>query len=194
MKYDDRKIAGSLLFIGAVLCVLGIIVAEALYTGYSTSENYISDLGVGPSSLIFNSSLFLLGVLTVGGAYFIQRAFDFRLFSILAAITGIGAMGVGLFPEDAGVVHAVFSFITFLFAGLSAIMSYKLQKSPFSYFSVILGVVVLLALGLFASGTFLGLGKGGMERMIAYPALLWAIGFGGHLISYSSDKSTAKKS
>ena len=194
MKYDDRKIAGSLLFIGAVLCVLGIIVAEALYTGYSTSENYISDLGVGPSSLIFNSSLFLLGVLTVGGAYFIQRAFDFRLFSIFAAITGIGAMGVGLFPEDAGVVHVVFSFITFLFAGLSAIMSYKLQKQPFSYFSVILGVVVLLALVLFASGTFLGLGKGGMERMIAYPALLWAIGFGGHLISYCSDTSTAKKS
>jgi hypothetical membrane protein len=193
MKYDDRKIAGSLLFIGAVLCVLGIIVAEALYTGYSTSENYISDLGVGPSSLIFNSSLFLLGVLTVGGAYFIQRAFDFRLFSIFAAITGIGAMGVGLFTEDAGVVHVVFSFITFLFAGLSAIMSYKLQKPPFSYFSVILGVVVLLALVLFASGTFLGLGKGGMERMIAYPALLWAIGFGGHLISYSSDTSTAKK-
>jgi hypothetical protein len=26
------------------------------------------------------------------------------------------------------------------------------------------------------------LGKGGMERMIAYPMLLWAIGFGGHLI------------
>ena len=193
MKYNDRKIAGSLLFIGAVLCVLGIIIAEALYPGYSTSENYISDLGVGPSSLIFNSSLFLLGALTVCGAYLIQRASDFRLFSILAAITGIGAMGVGLFTEDAGVVHAVFSFITFLFAGLSAIMSYKLQKPPFSYFSVILGVVVLLALVLFASGTFLGLGKGGMERMIAYPALLWAIGFGGHLISYSSESSTAKK-
>jgi len=136
----------------------------------------------------------LLGVLTVGGAYFIQRASDFRLFSILAAITGIGAMGVGLFTEDAGAVHAVFSFITFLFAGLSAIMSYKLQKPPFSHFSVILGIVVLLALVLFASDTFLGLGKGGMERMIAYPALLWAIGFGGHLISYSSDTSTAKKS
>jgi hypothetical membrane protein len=193
MKYNDRKIAGSLLFIGAVLCVLGIIIAEALHPGYSTSENYISDLGVGPSSLIFNSSLFLLGALTVCGAYFIQRASDFRLFSILAAITGIGAMGVGLFTEDAGVVHAVFSFITFLFAGLSAIMSYKLQKPPFSYFSVILGVVVLLALVLFASDTFLGLGKGGMERMIAYPALLWAIGFGGHLISYSSESSTAKK-
>jgi len=194
MKYENRKIAGSFLFIGAVLCVLGIIIAETFYPGYSTSGNYISDLGVGPSSLIFNSSVFLVGALTVGCAYFIQRAFDFRLFSLFAAIAGIGAMGVGLFTEDAGVVHVAFSFITFLFAGLSAIMSYKLQKPPFSHFSVILGVMVLSALVLFASSTFLGLGKGGMERMIAYPALLWAIGFGGHLISYSSDTSTSKKS
>ncbi len=194
MKYENSKIAGALLFIGAVLCVLGIIIAEALYPGYSTSENYISDLGVGPSSLIFNSSVFLVGALAVGSAYFIRRTFDAKLFSLFAAMAGIGAMGVGLFTEDAGVVHVAFSFITFLFAGLSAITSYKLQKPPFSHFSVILGVVALSTLVLFASNTFLGLGKGGMERMIAYPALLWAIGFGGHLISYSSDTSTSRKS
>lgn len=187
MECRNRKIAGALLFIGSVLFVLGMIIAEAQYPDYSTSENYISDLGVGPSSLIFNSSVFLLGVLVVGGAYFIQRAFNSKLFSILTAITGIGAMGVGLFPEDAGVIHVIFSLITFLFAGLSAILSYKLQNPPFSYFSVVLGALSLSALALFASGTYLSLGKGGMERMIAYPAVLWAIGFGGHLIGYSND-------
>ena len=139
MNYENKEITGLLLFIGGVQCVLGIIIAEAFYPDYSTSQNYISDLGVGPSALIFNSSVFLLGVLAIGGAYFIQRAFNFRLFSILTAITGIGAMGVGLFPEDAGAIHAIFSLITFLFAGLSAIMSYKLQKRPLSYFSIILG-------------------------------------------------------
>ena len=110
MQYENRKIAGSLLFIGSVICVLGIIVAEALYPGYSTSDDYISDLGVGPSAAVFNSSVFLLGVLAVCAAYFIQKAFNFKLFSILAAITGIGAIGVGLFTEDAGVIHTVFSF------------------------------------------------------------------------------------
>jgi len=183
-----------LLFIGGVQFVLGIIIAEALYPDYSTSENYISDLGVGPSSVIFNSSVFLLGVLATGGAYFIQRAFNLRIFSILTAITGIGAMGVGLFPEDAGVMHVIFSLITFLFAGLSAIMSYKLQKPPLSYLSIILGAMSLLALVLFGSGIYLGLGKGGMERMIAYPALLWAIGFGAHVISYPKDEPTGAKS
>jgi len=194
MKYENEKIAGTLLFIGGIIGVLGIIIAEALYSGYSTADNYISDLGVGPSSLIFNSSVFILGAFAVAGAYFIQRVYDFKLFSIFAAITGIGAMGVGLFTEDAGVFHVVFSFITFLFAGLSAIISYKLQKPPSSYFSVILGGVSLLALVLFGSGTFLGLGKGGMERMIAYPVLLWTIGFGGHLIGCSGDTCTTKKS
>jgi len=29
---------------------------------------------------------------------------------------------------------------------------------------------------------WLGLGAGGMERMIAYPMCLWMIGFGGYLI------------
>ncbi|MDH5448962.1 MAG: hypothetical protein OEX01_08200 [Candidatus Bathyarchaeota archaeon] len=38
MTYDNGKIAGLLLLVGGVLCVLGIIIAEALYSGYSTSE------------------------------------------------------------------------------------------------------------------------------------------------------------
>ena len=190
MKYDNRKVVGALLFIASVQCVLGIIIAEALYPGYSTSENYISDLGVGPSALIFNSSVFLLGVFAVAGAYFIQRAFGSRLFSVLLILTGVGAMGVGLFPENFGIIHGIASLITFLFGGLSAIMSYKLQKPPLSYFSVLLGALSLVALVLFISGTYLGLGKGGMERMIAYPTLLWGVGFGSHLIGYSKDIAT----
>lgn len=189
MTYDNRKIAGLLMVVGGVLCVLGIIIAEALYPGYSTSENYISDLGVGPSALIFNSSIFLLGVLAVCSAYFIQKAFNFKLFSILVAIAGIGAIGVGLFTEDAGAIHVVFSLITFLFAAVSAVVSYKLEKPPLSYLSVVLGCVSLVALVLFTSGFYLDLGKGGIERMIAYPALLWMISFGGHLIGDSKDTS-----
>jgi hypothetical protein len=38
-------------------------------------------------------------------------------------------------------------------------------------------------LALFAGNTFLGLGAGGMERMIFYPAMFWAIGFGAYLLA-----------
>ncbi|MFE9972070.1 DUF998 domain-containing protein [Streptomyces hirsutus] len=42
----------------------------------------------------------------------------------------------------------------------------------------LLGVVALLAFGLFLSGHYLGLGMGGMERVAAYPFLFWAAALG----------------
>jgi hypothetical membrane protein len=119
MKYSYAKAAGTLVFIGAVQFLLGLIIAEALYPGYSISENHISDLGVGPSAAIFNSSVFSLGVMIVIGAYFFWREFDSKLFFIFLVLAGFGAMGVGFFTEDAGTIHAVVSLITFLFGGLS---------------------------------------------------------------------------
>ncbi len=193
MKFDNRKLAGALLFVGSVQFLLGLIIAESLYPGYSVSENYISDLGVGSSALIFNSSVFLLGATVVAGTYFIQNAFDFRLLSVLLTLTGIGAMGVGLFPETAGAIHGVVSLITFLFGALSAITSHRLLKPPLSYSAVLLGALSLVALALFGSGIYLGLGWGGMERMIAYPTLLWTVGFGSHLMSYSGDLAKATR-
>jgi hypothetical protein len=40
----------------------------------------------------------------------------------------------------------------------------------------------LAALALFAGNTYLGLGAGGMERMIFYPAMIWTLGFGAYLL------------
>ena len=186
MKYDNRKVAGMLLFIAGVQFLWGMVIAEALYPNYDVSENYISDLGVGTTSLIFNSSVFLFGVMAVAGAYFIQRAFSSRLLSTFFTLAGVGGMGVGLFPENTiSVIHGTAALMAFGFGGLSAIVSYKLQKPPLSYASILLGVLSVLALALFGSRIYLGLGVGGMERMIVYPTLLWAVGFGGHLIGYS---------
>jgi len=130
MKRYEGRIAGSLLFIGGIQCVLGLILAEALYPGYDTSIQKISSLGVGPSAIIFNSSVLLIGVLGLAGTYFVHRAFNFTLFTLLLGITHIGAMGVGLFTEAPSTftLHSIFSVITYVFGGMSAIMSYKLQK------------------------------------------------------------------
>jgi len=191
MKYSDGKIAGTLIFVGSAQFIIGLIVAEAFYPGYSVARNFISDLGatcratclvVQPTSTIFNSSVTLLGLLAIVASYFIEREFGSRALSFLVIMTGLGATGVGVFPETAGVIHPIVSLITFVFAGLSAIASYKLQKAPSSYFSVLLGVMTLVALALYVSDIFLGLGQGGMERMIVYPALIWAVGFSAYLI------------
>jgi len=187
-----RKAAGALLFIGSAQFIIGMVVAEAVYLGCSVSQNFISDLGVGPAALIFNTSVFLLGLMVVASAYFIDREFGNRLVTALFCLTGAGAIGVGAFPENFGLIHLAVSLLTFLFGGLSAIAAYKLEKPPLNYFSVVMGVISLLALLLFSTGIFLGLGQGGMERMVVYPLLLWAIGLGGYLMSYAPTAATAK--
>lgn len=181
---NHKQASGVLFFIGAVQFIVGMNVAEFLYPGYSVSNNYISDLGIlQPSASIFNASVIILGLLILLSSYFIRLGFNNFLIPLLFAIAGIGAIGVGLFPEDAGEIHVYASFITFLFGGLAAVASYSLVKKPFSYFSVLLGMTSLTALVLFGLEIYLGLGAGGMERMIVYPLLAWAIGFGGYLMS-----------
>ena len=193
MVYSNGKVAGTLVFIAVTQFVLGVVVSEALYSGYSISDNYISDLGVGPSSMIFNSSVFLLGLLLITGTYFLQHALKaFELLKVMLVLTAIGAMGVGIFTEDFPAIHSVVSLIVFLCGGLSAIFSvicsyvhkFELVKMPFSVISVILGLMSLGALALFMAGMNLGLGVGGMERMIVYPILMWGTGFGGHMIAH----------
>jgi hypothetical membrane protein len=182
MNYDNKKVAGALLFLASVQFLLLLVVAEAIYPDCSVSQDYISDLGVGCTAYLFNFSVILLGAAILAGAYFIHRAFQVRLFPLLLMLAGIGAVGVGVFPEDTGLIHGIAALITFSFGGISAIVSYNLQKPPFSYFSVVLGAVTLVALVLFMTNTCLGLGPGGMERMVAYPVLLWGTGFGGFLM------------
>ena len=101
--------------------------------------------------------------------------------------------------EDFGTIHMVASLIAFLFGGLSAIFSAicsyvhecRLLKMPFSVIAVIFGAMSLGALTLFTGNIDLGLGMGGMERMIVYPLLMWGAGFGGYLIA-SPEKGTDK--
>jgi hypothetical membrane protein len=198
MALSNAAKGGVAIFVGAVQFGVLLIVSEILYSaygtgGYSVSANYVSDLGatcpsagvcyIPPSATLFDSSIAILGLLIIVGAFFIHRAFRWLPATVLVTIAGIGALGVGLFPETTGIWHHIFSLIVFLFAGLSAIVTYRFQKKPMSYFSVLLGVMTLAALLLYIPGVYLGLGAGGMERMIVYPALLWAVAFGGHMMA-----------
>jgi len=186
--------AGVAIFVGAVQFGIGLILAEIYYPGYNVSTNYVSDLGAycppsgpcvvnQPTSNIFNISIILLGLLVIVGAYFLQSAYHWKPASIMVAVAGIGALGVGLFPETTGIWHGIFSLIVFLFSGLTALVTARFQKKPMFYFSIILGLFTLLALFLYVGSEYLGLGAGGMERMVVYPVLLWSIGFGGHLMA-----------
>jgi hypothetical protein len=48
---------------------------------------------------------------------------------------------------------------------------------------MLMGLLTLIAFVLTVSHHNMGLGPGGMERMILYPFALWAVGFGGYLLN-----------
>jgi hypothetical membrane protein len=152
MSYSREKVAGAIFFIAVTQFTLGLTISEALYPGYSVHDNYISDLGVGPSSIIFNSSVFLLGLLSLVATYFLRHSPNFKIVNTLLLLMAIGAMGVGVFTKDSTVAHGAVSSMAFFFGGLSAITSFKVLKKPLSLISIVLGAMTLGALALFSSG------------------------------------------
>jgi hypothetical membrane protein len=195
-RYEN--IAGALLFTAGLLAFLGIITAETLYPGYSTSQNMISDLGateppnsiiIQPSSSIFSASMAVCGLLVIVASYFVHRVFSRKAVTVPMGLFGIGVMGVGIFNGSYGDIHGIFALLAFVMGGLAAIASSRVERAPLSYFSVALGGIALLDIVLYYilgnASPFTAFGLGGLERWIAYPIILWIIGFGGYLMGNS---------
>jgi len=183
MKYSNETIAGLLFFLATTQFVLILLITETLYPGYSTSQNYISDLGIGPSAPLFNTSVFLQGALMIAGTFYLQRAFNNKILTVFLILLALGSLGVSVFPENMEPMHSISALLIFLFGGLSAIYSLTVLKHPVSLLSILLGLLSLSAAGLFVLQQYLGIGVGGMERLIVYPILIWMITFSGCLMA-----------
>jgi hypothetical membrane protein len=138
----------------------------------------------------------IFGLTVLASSYFIHKQFKNRAIAVLFAVAGAGALGVGIFPENTflvngiPVIHAIAAILAFVIGGISAVAAYKYTKLPFKIISVILGAATLTATVLFFTTRnygYLGLGVGGMERMMTYPTLLWIISLGGYLLGNYSD-------
>jgi hypothetical membrane protein len=178
-----KRIAGLLSFLGASQFLIFMLIAEVLYPNYSISENKISDLGVGPTAVIFNASIIILGMLLIFAAIIYHPSHKRVLFSLLLILTGIGAMGVGVFNENLSPLHEIFAAMVFIFGGFSEIWSSRSVRFPLSICVITFGCLTLIFSILFAYGIYLGLGAGGTERMAVYPIILWGAGFGGYLLA-----------
>lgn len=160
--------------------------AEMLYPGYSVSDDVISKLGVGPtaSKVLFTTGVIVFGLLSLVCAALLRERNKRSWIWLLLSLSGAGAIGVGVFNMDSfSGAHAVSAVMAFLFGNLAVLYSFKLVRAPLSYSFAMLGLIGLAALVLMGTGTYLGLGYGGMERMIFYPAMFWAIAFGAVLLA-----------
>ena len=183
MRYDDRTLTGLLLCFGTAQFLLAMLVCEGALSGYVVSSQAISDFGVGPTAALFNSSIILLGILILAAAYVYHRTHGILWLTVPFLLSGVGPVGVGLFPENLALPHGLFALISFVFGGLTAILISTRVTPPFKYVSILLGVLGLAALGLFVAGQYAGIGFGGMERLIVYPVLFWGLSLGGYLMA-----------
>jgi hypothetical membrane protein len=191
----------------AVGLVLSIITNEAVYPGhYTTFANTISDLSgtepphsivFEPSRTIFVVTMILAGFLVLVGTSLLARVIHRRRFLVAMTVFGVGLVGVGVFPGDVEGFHPLFALFCFVGASVAAVMSSRVMTGPLRHFGWILGAIALLAtvagLESFAdAGPQEVLGRGGIERWIAYPVLLWLMAFGAQLMTWSGSELVAQ--
>jgi len=193
------KFAGIFLIIGTIQYLLAVNISEALFPGYSLGINSLSDLGgsvpiVEPSAIIFNISNIVLGIFILAAVYLILKSGGCRLFSACLTIYGISIIFLSIFPEYTLTPHVIFALIAFISGSLALIFSYRLGINiPMTIISMVLGFIALITIlsvflvGVGPSNPLNYFGRGGAERLIIYPIILYLTALGGYLASRGKD-------
>lgn len=207
-------------FVGPAFWIVSIqyyisqfVVAAAWVRPYSYLHNTISDLGntacgvydnrsvCSPLHSLMNASFITLGITMIIGGLLIYQEFKRTEASLIGfgsmIIAGIGTLIVGLFPENSiGVLHQFGALLPFLVGNAGMVVLGTTLDIPkwLRYYTIISGSVSLVALFFFSFHIYLGIGVGGMERLIAHPQTIWLIVFGAYISSNHLQTNSSKKS
>jgi hypothetical membrane protein len=175
---------------------------------YSISRDTISDLGntacgawngryvCSPLHDLMNGSFIVLGITVILGSVLTARHFaKGRVaaagFTAMAA-SGLGIVMVGLFPENSvPVLHGLGTAIPFILgnAALAALALSLEMPVPLRAYSLLSGIIALLGLAAYATSHYLGLGEGGIERVVAYPQTACLAVIGCYLVAKKPDQA-----
>jgi hypothetical membrane protein len=192
-----RNYGALLWFLSIQYYITQFVVARnwSKLSGYSWSHNTISDLGntacytygsryvCSPLHNYMNISFVVLGLTIIGGSYLLCKyRSESRLVNlgfIFMAISGAGTILVGLFPENTiGALHGTGAILAFVFGNIGTMLIGRYMNKLPTYikvYSVLSGLIGLIALGHFLTHSYVSLGEGGMERIAAYPQSIWMI-------------------
>jgi len=180
-----------------------LIVQSAWARPYSWARNNISDLGnahcalqpdpepryvCSPEHGLMNASFVTLGALLVLGAALTGAALwrsgtASRTARSLLACAGVGFVLAGLAPSDVHENEHVLGAFLIMAAGntglaLTGLALANHLPTGLRWTTSLLGITATTAFVLFLSHHYLGLGMGGMERIAAFPLLIWALAAG----------------
>jgi hypothetical membrane protein len=185
--------------LGAVFWLLTVeffvaqFLAQAAWPVYDLVNEDISNLGLvcidaattcSPLNLVFNGGMVLNGVLTVLGVWFTRKLWPAGPLTtaglwLLAVGGGDGSMLVGLFPVNVFLpLHMVGAILALFVAGFGMLaMGTALwqERRAFAAYTLATGMITLAAFVLYAPEIYLGVGRGVMERIAAWPHTVWYI-------------------
>jgi hypothetical membrane protein len=135
-----------------------------------------------------NLSFISLGLTMLIGAGLIYHEFKPTKRSLVGftclSLSAFGTILVGLFPENTILLlHVTGAGLAFLIGNTGLVILSQALDIPrsFKLYTALSGIVALTALLLAALHLHLGLGSGGLERVIAYPQTIWLIVFGSYM-------------
>ncbi len=193
--------------IAPIIFTILVIVESLLRPGYSQIFNDISDLGLGPYSIIQNTSFIIFGLLSIGfamglGANLPNRAgkvtkwliIIFGLCIILAGITLFTVRSDVIYAKDV-IAHGLVSAIAFLVIIIAQFMTWlALRRSDmhiwkrYRTYSLISGIISILAL-VFLSYTQFSSFHGASERLFIAVWMIWIFITGLKLYSITDKKA-----
>jgi hypothetical membrane protein len=213
--FSDRYpwIGPALWMLSALYFLAQIVVGWVWNPPYSVIKNTISDLGntrcaqyggsyvCSPRHDLMNAAFILLGVVMAAGSLLIYQEFTetgarermaARIGFSGLAIGGVGAMMVGIFPENVHhMLHVVGAGLAIGGGNLGILILGFVLPLPEGLrgYMVFFSIISMTALVLFAAQRYFGIGAGTMERIAAYPETLWLIRFGLYMSRNRDSKS-----
>jgi hypothetical membrane protein len=177
--------------IAPILFTLLVIIESLLRPGYSQIFNDISDLGIGPYSIIQNISFMVFGLLSIGFAMGLGSNLRYRagkaakwlviVFGLCIILAGVTLFSVGAdvtYAKDV-VAHGLVSAIAFLVIIAAQFTTWQALRGSdgatwgrYRLYSLISGLLSILAL-IFLSYTQFSSFHGASERLFIAVWMIW---------------------
>ncbi|HEX8035222.1 MAG TPA: DUF998 domain-containing protein [Ktedonobacterales bacterium] len=195
---------GAIVLCATSVFFVAQIIAQLAWPGYSVSQYDVSALGVtqcgqytngsgglsfyacSPLHMVMNAGFILVGAFTSAGIILTRSIWPRRRLTrvgvAFVAVSGLGGILAGLFPANLNFgLHVLGALMNFLFAGSGILLlgaGVRKRNGGLAAWSLMLGGIAIMGLILYNSQIFLGLGPGGMERVLGFSPVVWAIGLG----------------
>lgn len=194
-----RRLGAGVLAFGVLqFFLVHLVVQTAWEPPYNWAHNNISDLGnvrcgewgagadqryvCSPRHELMNVSFVALGATLLVGVVLVRRHVGMsRTTVVLLAAAAIGFATAGLAPADVDEdTHVLLGAVPIFFLGNAGLVTMGLSRRyaasvPIRVSTVAAGMAGIVGAVLFASGTYLGLGMGGMERVPALVMPVWLV-------------------